>query len=146
MKCIDSNVTFPWICVSCIHCDVIIMYHVKNRWAPNLLSRTINSIQFKFKRDRIYTVMEPAQISRIDELERYNRDVTELIADYWRKLDTLPPLCDKEPGFLLDRLPQDAPENPDCWEDVLADIKDLIVPGVNHFSNIITDRELNRYW
>lgn len=38
-----------------------------------------------------------------------------------------------EPGYLRPLLPEEAPENPDKWQDVMADIEKVIMPGVTHW-------------
>ena len=38
-----------------------------------------------------------------------------------------------EPGYLRPLLPEDAPEEPENWKDVLADIEKVIMPGVTHW-------------
>ena len=48
------------------------------------------------------------------------------------------PLCRRvlptvEPGYMRPLLPDEAPENPDKWQDVMADIEKIIMPGVTHW-------------
>lgn len=38
-----------------------------------------------------------------------------------------------EPGYLRPLLPNEAPEDPDNWQDVMADIERVIMPGVTHW-------------
>jgi aromatic-L-amino-acid decarboxylase len=38
-----------------------------------------------------------------------------------------------EPGYMRPLLPDEAPENPDKWQDVMADIEKIIMPGVTHW-------------
>jgi hypothetical protein len=38
-----------------------------------------------------------------------------------------------EPGYIRPLLPEEAPENPDKWQDVMADIEKIIMPGVTHW-------------
>jgi hypothetical protein len=35
-----------------------------------------------------------------------------------------------EPGYLQDLIPKETPQKPEKWEDVLADIERVIMPGV----------------
>lgn len=35
-----------------------------------------------------------------------------------------------EPGYLVKTLPQDAPEQPESWKDLLKDFNETILPGV----------------
>ena len=38
-----------------------------------------------------------------------------------------------EPGYMRPLLPDEAPETPDKWQDVMADIEKIIMPGVTHW-------------
>lgn len=42
-------------------------------------------------------------------------------------------LPDVQPGYLRPLLPDAAPEDPDNWQDVMADIERVIMPGVTHW-------------
>lgn len=42
--------------------------------------------------------------------------------------DVLPSV---EPGYLLNELPEDAPEQPEDWKDILKDFNQAILPGVS---------------
>jgi hypothetical protein len=35
-----------------------------------------------------------------------------------------------EPGYLQELIPKEAPQEPEKWQDVLADIERVIMPGV----------------
>lgn len=37
------------------------------------------------------------------------------------------------PGYLRPLIPENAPEKPDNWTDVMADIERVIMPGVTHW-------------
>lgn len=37
-----------------------------------------------------------------------------------------------QPGYLKPLIPEEAPEKPDQWQDVMADIERVIMPGVTH--------------
>ena len=38
-----------------------------------------------------------------------------------------------EPGYIKPLLPDEAPQTPERWEDVMADIERVIMPGVSIF-------------
>lgn len=38
-----------------------------------------------------------------------------------------------EPGYLRPLIPSEAPQRPESWEDVMADIERVIMPGVTHW-------------
>lgn len=39
------------------------------------------------------------------------------------------------PGYLFDLLPNQIPESPEKWEDILADISQTIMPGLTHWQS-----------
>lgn len=38
-----------------------------------------------------------------------------------------------QPGYLRPLIPDHAPEKPESWQDVMADIERVIMPGVTHW-------------
>jgi aromatic-L-amino-acid decarboxylase len=61
--------------------------------------------------------------------------VAEWIAEYRRKLPSLPVLPDLSPGDVLSRLPKSSPESPEPLEALLEDLDQLIVPGLTHWNH-----------
>lgn len=45
------------------------------------------------------------------------------------------PLPSVEPGYLRPLIPDVAPQKPESWQDVMADIERVIMPGVTHWHN-----------
>ena len=41
-----------------------------------------------------------------------------------------------KPGYLKDMVPETAPEKPENWDDIIADIDRVIVPGVSPLDNL----------
>lgn len=46
--------------------------------------------------------------------------------------DVLPSVA---PGYLINQLPKELPENPQQWQEILQDVNKLIVPGVTHWQS-----------
>ncbi|XP_011314347.1 aromatic-L-amino-acid decarboxylase-like [Fopius arisanus] len=40
-----------------------------------------------------------------------------------------------QPGFLKEKLPAEAPEVGETWQEVLKDVKEIIVPGITHWNS-----------
>lgn len=40
-----------------------------------------------------------------------------------------------EPGYLHTLLPDEVPEEPESWKDVMKDINDKIMPGMTHWQS-----------
>ncbi|XP_059060613.1 3,4-dihydroxyphenylacetaldehyde synthase-like [Achroia grisella] len=67
------------------------------------------------------------------QFREFGKAAIDLVADYLdniRNRDVLPSV---EPGYLLKALPEDAPEQPEEWSDVLKDFNETIMPGVTHW-------------
>ncbi|KAK7873607.1 hypothetical protein R5R35_009297 [Gryllus longicercus] len=59
----------------------------------------------------------------------------EYIADYLTSVRDRRVLPAVEPGYLRDLLPEAAPERPEHWRHVLADVERVIMPGMTHWQS-----------
>jgi aromatic-L-amino-acid decarboxylase len=59
--------------------------------------------------------------------------VVDWIASYWERVESLPVLSRAEPGALAAALPAAPPEEGEPWDEILADLDRLILPGVTHW-------------
>ncbi|NNL85638.1 MAG: aspartate aminotransferase family protein, partial [Myxococcales bacterium] len=57
------------------------------------------------------------------------------IADYWRDVASLPVASRQTPGALRAALPPRAPEEPEAFSALLADVERLILPGLTHWQS-----------
>ncbi|XP_011548130.2 aromatic-L-amino-acid decarboxylase-like [Plutella xylostella] len=67
------------------------------------------------------------------QFREFGKAAIDLLADYMdniRDKDVLPSV---EPGYLMKMLPENAPEEPESWKDVLQDFNQAIMPGVTHW-------------
>jgi aromatic-L-amino-acid decarboxylase len=62
-------------------------------------------------------------------------DVSEWVSDYLETVGTLPVCQSIEPGEIRNQLPGAPPELGEPIEDALADFRDIIVPGLNHWNH-----------
>ncbi len=69
------------------------------------------------------------------EFRRYGREMIDWIADYFDRVETLPVLSQVRPGEVRERLPRHPPERPEPFDRILADIDDVILPGVTHWQS-----------
>uniref|UniRef100_A0A8C7QF12 Aromatic-L-amino-acid decarboxylase n=1 Tax=Oncorhynchus mykiss TaxID=8022 RepID=A0A8C7QF12_ONCMY len=67
------------------------------------------------------------------EFRRRGKEMVDLIADYLENIEQRPVYPDVEPGYLRSLIPEEAPEEPDTYEDVVKDIERVIMPGVTHW-------------
>ncbi|CAG4986163.1 unnamed protein product [Colias eurytheme] len=63
------------------------------------------------------------------QFREFGRAAIDFIADYYDNIKTQDVLPSVQPGFLIDQLPENAPEKPENWRTVFQDFKGLIVPG-----------------
>lgn len=81
----------------------------------------------------ILKVMSP-QMSP-EEFRVAAHQTVDWIADYLRDVRRYPVTPKVEPGVLTERLPAQGPEHGEPIEKILADFRELIVPGVTHWNH-----------
>jgi aromatic-L-amino-acid decarboxylase len=57
------------------------------------------------------------------------------VANYWERVEDLPVRPPVQPGDIADRLPARAPEDPEDWDTILADLDRVIMPGITHWQH-----------
>ena len=57
------------------------------------------------------------------------------IADYMERVGDLPVLSTVEPGWVAAQLPDRAPEQGEPWEEVMADVDRIVLPGITHWQS-----------
>ncbi|PVG83866.1 aspartate aminotransferase family protein [Nocardioides gansuensis] len=70
-----------------------------------------------------------------EEFRRQGHAVIDWIADYWESLDELPVLSRVAPGEVRRALPAAAPEHPEPFDSLLADVDAIVVPGLTHWQH-----------
>lgn len=70
---------------------------------------------------------------QVEEFRRCGKEMVDYVADYWASLEQKRSLSNVEPGYLRKSIPEEAPEEPEKWEDVLRDVDRVIMPGVTHW-------------
>jgi aromatic-L-amino-acid decarboxylase len=70
-----------------------------------------------------------------EEFRTAGHEVVDWIADYLRDIRDLPVLPDVQPGDLMDALPAAGPEQGESMDTILADFRNLIVPGITHWNH-----------
>ncbi|NP_998507.1 aromatic-L-amino-acid decarboxylase [Danio rerio] len=67
------------------------------------------------------------------EFRRRGREMVDYVADYIENIEKRQVYPDVEPGYLRSLIPEEAPEEPESYEDVVKDIERVIMPGVTHW-------------
>jgi len=80
-------------------------------------------------------VTEPSFHMTPDEFRRHGAEVVEWVARYMETVEEHPVLSPVAPGDIRASLPAHPPQRPEPFEDVLADIEALILPGVTHWQS-----------
>ena len=70
-----------------------------------------------------------------DEFRQHGHELIDWIADHIEALESLPVAPSVEPGDVRRRLPAHPPTNPEPWSAVMADVNDVIVPGIVHWQH-----------
>jgi len=67
------------------------------------------------------------------EFRKRGKEMIDYVADYLDTIEDRKVLPDVKPGYLKPLIPNQAPEEPDKWEDLINDIERVIMPGVTHW-------------
>ncbi len=70
-----------------------------------------------------------------EEFRRQGHAAIDWIADYWASLDELPVLSPVGPGDVRRKLPSAPPEEAESFDALLADLDDIVVPGLTHWQH-----------
>ena len=70
-----------------------------------------------------------------DEFRAAGHAMIDWIADYWESVEDMPVLSQVEPGEIRASLPPSPPTEPEDWATIMADVDELIVPGVTHWQS-----------
>ncbi len=70
-----------------------------------------------------------------DEFRRHGRAVVDWIADYYQNIESFPVLSQVQPGQIRASLPKDPPLQGESFEEILADVTRLILPGITHWQS-----------
>jgi aromatic-L-amino-acid decarboxylase len=70
-----------------------------------------------------------------DEFRRHGREVVDWVAHYMERLPDLPIASGVKPGDIAARLPESAPEEPEPFDRLLADLDEVVLPGITHWQS-----------
>jgi aromatic-L-amino-acid decarboxylase len=70
-----------------------------------------------------------------DEFRRYGHQLVDWIADYRARVGTRPVMAQVAPGDIKKQLPASPPDRPEPFDDVLADLDRLVLPGLSHWAH-----------
>ena len=70
-----------------------------------------------------------------DEFRRRGYEVVDWLARYYEEVERYPVLSPVAPGDVRAQLPDSPPEHPEPFDDVMADLERVILPGVTHWQS-----------
>ncbi|KAL0894825.1 hypothetical protein ABMA27_013347 [Loxostege sticticalis] len=69
------------------------------------------------------------------QFREFGKAAIDLVADYIDNIREWEVLPSVEPGYLLDMQPENAPEEPGDWKDIIKDFNQTVMPGVTHWQS-----------
>jgi aromatic-L-amino-acid decarboxylase len=70
-----------------------------------------------------------------EAFRRHGHALVDWIADYLEHSDRYPVLARVKPGEIASALPADAPEEPEPFDAIMADVERILVPGLTHWNH-----------
>jgi aromatic-L-amino-acid/L-tryptophan decarboxylase len=70
-----------------------------------------------------------------EEFRRRGREVVDWVADYMERVGDLPIRSNVAPGDIEAKLPLAPPEAPESFDALLADLDDVVLPGITHWQS-----------
>lgn len=70
-----------------------------------------------------------------EQFRRHGKELIDWIADYWETVGDRPITPDLSPGDIRGMLPVSAPESGESFDQVLADLDRIVMPGVTHWQS-----------
>ena len=70
-----------------------------------------------------------------DEFRRWGYAMVDWIADYQRRVESLPVVAPVQPGQVRASLPPEPPRQGEPFDAILADVDKLILPGITHWQS-----------
>ncbi|CAH8607899.1 unnamed protein product [Dicrocoelium dendriticum] len=67
------------------------------------------------------------------QFRQQGSEMVNYVADYLESIEKRKVFPTVPPGYLSLLLPKEAPQQPEPWEDVMADIERVIMPGITHW-------------
>ena len=76
-------------------------------------------------------------LGRVDaaEFRKHGYQLIDWLADYWEGIENRRILPDVEPGEIRSRMPHRAPEHPEPFVDIMADLDEIVMPGIAHWQS-----------
>jgi aromatic-L-amino-acid decarboxylase len=70
-----------------------------------------------------------------NEFRKYGKEMIDFIADYLENTENYPVKSNVKPGDIIKQLPKNAPIEPENFNTIFNDFKDIIMPGITHWQS-----------
>jgi aromatic-L-amino-acid decarboxylase len=70
-----------------------------------------------------------------EDFRRHGHALIDWLADYYENIESYPVLSQVDAGDIRSQLPDVAPEDPEPFDALLADLDDVVLPGITHWQN-----------
>ncbi|XP_046985286.1 histidine decarboxylase [Schistocerca americana] len=70
-----------------------------------------------------------------DEYRKRGKEMVDYIADYLEHIRERRVYPAVQPGYLRELVPEHAPQEPEPWEDIMADVERVVMPGMTHWQS-----------
>lgn len=70
-----------------------------------------------------------------EEFRKHAHTMVDWMADYMDRVEDYPVRAQTAPGDIAGRLPSEAPENGEAMDEIFADFKSIVVPGITHWQH-----------
>jgi aromatic-L-amino-acid decarboxylase len=70
-----------------------------------------------------------------EEFRRCGHAVVDWLAEYQKRVESLPVLCQVQPGQVRASLPPEPPVHGESFDTILADVDKLLLPGITHWQS-----------
>lgn len=70
-----------------------------------------------------------------EEFRVRGKEMVDYICEFMKTLPDKRVTPNVEPGYLCKLIPNQAPLNPEPWEDIMADVESKIIPGMTHWQH-----------
>ncbi len=70
-----------------------------------------------------------------DEFRKHAHELVEWIGGYFENIENYPVKSQVKPGEIFNRIPGKAPSDPEPFEKIFSDFKDIIMPGITHWQS-----------
>ncbi|KXS09944.1 aromatic-L-amino-acid decarboxylase-like protein [Gonapodya prolifera JEL478] len=81
------------------------------------------------------TNFAPGGPQDIETFRKNAKEMVDFMCDYYKTVGDHSTLSRVQPGYLAPLLPKKAPEDPESFESILADVQQHIIPGVTHWQS-----------